>query len=82
MCGKPILVNKGTSTAYKVHKENCGLVVDAYNIEEIENAIIKLKENPGLCQRLGVNGREAYERRYSWEIMKHRLLSLYQEIVM
>jgi glycosyltransferase involved in cell wall biosynthesis len=80
MCGKPILVNKGTSTAYKVHKENCGLVVDANNIEEIENAIIKLKENPGLCQRLGVNGRKAYERRYSWEIMKQRLLSLYQEI--
>jgi glycosyltransferase involved in cell wall biosynthesis len=80
MCGKPILVNKGTSTASKVHKENCGLVVDANNIEEIEKAIIKLKENPELCQQLGVNGRKAYEQRYSWEIMKHRLISLYQEV--
>ena len=78
MCGTPILVNKGTSTANKVCEEVCGLVVDANNIEEITEAIIRLRDNPELCKELGANGQKAYEGRYSWEIMEKRLLALYQ----
>jgi glycosyltransferase involved in cell wall biosynthesis len=77
-CGKPILVNKETSAANKVYENNCGLVVDIDNIEEIKNAIIKLRDNPELCRELGANSRKAYEERYSWEIMERRLLALYQ----
>jgi glycosyltransferase involved in cell wall biosynthesis len=77
-CGKPILVSKGTSAANKVYENNCGLVVDTHNIEEIKNAIIMLRDNLELCRELGANGRKAYEERYSWEIMERRLLALYQ----
>jgi glycosyltransferase involved in cell wall biosynthesis len=80
-CGKPILVNKGTSTANKVLEENCGLVVDANNIKEIMGAIVMLRDNPELCKELGANGRRAYEGRYSWEIMEQRLITLYQELI-
>lgn len=80
MCGRSILVNKGTSTANKVYEENCGLVVDANNIEEIREAIIKMRDNPELCEELGANARKAYEQRYDWEIMERRLISLYQEL--
>ena len=80
MCGTPILVNKGTSTANKVREENCGLVVDANIIEEIKEAIIKLRDNLELCEELGANGRKAYEQRYSCEIMERHLLNLYQEL--
>ena len=80
MCGTPILVNKGTSTANIVREENCGLVVDANNIEEIKEAIIKLRDNPELCEELGANARRAYEQKYSWEIMEKRLLTLYQNL--
>ena len=81
MCGTSILANKGTSTTDKVRKENCGLVVDANNVEEIKEAIIELRDNPELCEGLGANGRRAYEKRYSWEIMERRLLALYQELI-
>lgn len=80
MLGKPFLANLGTETAAKVYEENCGLVVDANNIEEIKEAIIKLRDNPELCKELGVNGRKAYEERYSWAIMEQRLIRLYQEL--
>ena len=81
MCGTPILVNKETSTANKVREENCGLVIDANNVEEIREAIIKLRDNPELCEELGANARRAYEERYSWEIMEQRLLTLYRELM-
>lgn len=80
ICGKPILANKGSSTAIKVHNENCGLVVNANNIEEIKEAIIRLRDNPGLCKELGANARRAYEERYSWEVMEQRFLALYREL--
>ena len=80
ICGKPILANGGSSTATKVYEENCGLVVDANDIAEIRKAIVKLKENPQLCQELGATGRKAYEQRYSWQIMEQRLVTLYQEL--
>lgn len=33
-------------------------------------AIIKLRDNPKMCNDLGANGRIAYEERYSWAIME------------
>jgi glycosyltransferase involved in cell wall biosynthesis len=80
MCGKPILVGAGTAMANIVAKENCGLAVDCNSIDKIRNAIVKLKENPELCRQLGANGRKAYEQRYSWEIMRRRLVGLYDDI--
>ncbi len=81
MCGKPILVNKGTSTATKVLKEDCGLVVDAYNLPELREKIISMRDNPDLCKRLGKNGRKAFEERYSWDIMEGRILDVYRRLV-
>ena len=80
MCGKPIIANEGTSTAIKVSQENCGLVVDANNIVEIREAIVKLRDNPTLCQELGVNARKAYEQKYGWPIMEQQLMNLYDEL--
>jgi glycosyltransferase involved in cell wall biosynthesis len=77
MCRKPILVGDGTSMAEIVERENCGLVVDGNSIDKIRDAIVRLKENPVLCRRLGENGRKAYEQRFSWEIMQKKLVGLY-----
>lgn len=80
ICRRPILSNQGTSTATKTYQENCGLVVDANNTEEIRGAIVRLRDNPELCRELGANARRAYDQKYSWEIMEKRLLDLYQEL--
>jgi glycosyltransferase involved in cell wall biosynthesis len=81
MCGTPILVNKGTSTAEKVLNENCGLVINANNVEEIKNAIIKLRDDSELRTELGKNGRRAYVNKYNWEIMENKLLDIYYRFV-
>ena len=80
MCGKPILVNKGTSAAIKALQENCGIVVDAENTAEIRDAIIMLKGDPDLVKKLSLASRNAYERKYSWNIMEQKLLSVYTKL--
>ncbi|MGB9937098.1 MAG: glycosyltransferase [Methanobacterium sp.] len=78
--GTPIVVNKGTSTAIKVKNEQCGLIIDVNNKDEIKNAILKLKDNPDLKKELGINARKAYDTKYSWKIMENELKSLYNEL--
>lgn len=80
MCHKPIIVNDGTSMADIVRRENCGIVVPYGDVNELKNAILKLKNNPQLYGRLGVNGRNAYDTKYSWKIMEQRLLDVYKHI--
>ena len=81
MCGKPILVSNGTSMVDIVRKYNCGIVVNCRDVNEIQNAIIKLKNNSQLCKQLGESGRRAYEEEYNWEIMEERLLKLYANLI-
>jgi glycosyltransferase involved in cell wall biosynthesis len=80
MCGKPIIVSDGTSMVDIVKKEDCGLVVPYGDVQAIKEAIMKLQSDPGLRQKLGANGRKAYEGKYDWQIMEQRLLTLYQQI--
>ena len=58
-----------------LHKDSRDVMV-----EEIKKAIIKLRDDPELCQELGANARKAYEQKYSWKIMEQRLLSFYRKL--
>jgi glycosyltransferase involved in cell wall biosynthesis len=80
ICGKPVLVNLGTSTTQKVTEENCGIAVNPRDAEEIKRAIVKLRDFPPLCRELGANARRAYEQRYGWAIMSKRLIDLYDNL--
>jgi glycosyltransferase involved in cell wall biosynthesis len=77
MCGKPIIVSDGGAMANIVREENCGLVVPYGDIDALREVIVKLKNDVNLRQRLGNNGRKAYEQKYSWSAMEKRLLDAY-----
>lgn len=80
MCAKPIIVNEGTTASKIVAEEECGLTVPYGDAEAIREAILSLKNAPELRRILGENGRKAYQARYSWDIMKGRLINAYDEI--
>lgn len=82
MCGKPVLVSQGTAYSELVKEEECGLVVDSNNEHEIRKAILKIKNDNELYRQLGMNGRRAYEEKYSREIMENRLQELYWKTVL
>lgn len=81
MCKKPIIVNENTATAKIVWKENCGVIVDFNNLEEIKTHLLLLSTNTRLCNELGKNGRHAYDYKYSWSIMEKKLLTLYKKFI-
>jgi glycosyltransferase involved in cell wall biosynthesis len=80
MCGKPILVSDNSSMARIVRHNKCGLVIPYGDVGAIRDAIVKLMTNPGLQEELGINGRKAYEEKYSWTIMENRLVTAYKNL--
>ncbi|AEG18381.1 glycosyltransferase family 4 protein [Methanobacterium paludis] len=76
MCGKPIIMNSETSASKIVQNEDCGITVNYGDIKSIKDALIKL-QSPDLREKLGKNGRRAYETKYSWKIMEERLVKSY-----
>jgi len=80
MCSKPIIVNEGLAASRIVAQEGFGIFVPYGDVNAIREAVTRLKNDPELRQRLGQNGRRAYDNRYSWKIMESRLLEAYKDL--
>ncbi|MGB9940829.1 glycosyltransferase family 4 protein [Methanosarcina sp.] len=80
MCSTPIIVNEETSMAEIVKQDNCGLIVPYSNHNLLKKSILKLKDNPELCLKMGENGRKAFEREYNWQVMSRKLIESYNNI--
>jgi len=65
-----------------IEKENCGICINPYQIEEIKQSIIQLISNPELAQQMGQNGQRAVIEKYNWKTEEAKLLSLYEKIVL
>ena len=77
---KPIIVAKGTWTGQTVERLNCGLAVK-YGSDEVFQAIDKLLADKELYEKLGANGRMAFETEYNWPVMEKRLLKVYSKLL-
>lgn len=65
-CGKPIVASN--YSGHKILSEyNAGILVNAEDISEVSDAIIKLLKDDGLRRRMGENGRRIVIEKFSWE---------------
>jgi glycosyltransferase involved in cell wall biosynthesis len=78
MCGVPIITNLAHEI---INETECGIIVEYDNLEQIKEAIIKLKDNPELRKRLGANGRKAFLEKYNWNVMEQRLYKVYEDLL-
>ena len=81
MLGKPVIVARNTNMDRIVEEAHCGIVVEYGDVNGLEKALLALSVNPELRNELGRNGRLAYQQKFSWTIMKNRLISLYNIIL-
>lgn len=79
VCGRPIIVTKGTYAGQMTEELECGLTVD-YNEKAIRAAIIKLRDDQNLRKKLGKNALEAAQKRYNWQQEKKKLWKVYEDI--
>ncbi|MCK4996118.1 MAG: glycosyltransferase [Thermoplasmatales archaeon] len=77
--GRPIICTKGTRSGEITEQEKCGPVVE-YTKEALKESIIKLRDNPKLCEDLGKNALKAAINKYNWEIEEKKLIKLYEKM--
>ena len=82
MCvATPIVASDFGDSSLIVKETNCGVLVDATNVNEIKNAICQLLENPDMARQMGMNGKNAVKEYYNWNREKEKLYLAYQKVV-
>ena len=77
MCGIPLITNMEVNLVREI---DCGIIVD-YNTDEVRDAIIKLRDDSQLRDRLGRNGRKAFVEKYNWNSMEKKLYQIYDNLL-
>jgi glycosyltransferase involved in cell wall biosynthesis len=79
--GIPVIASNFKLWKSIIEKNNCGLCVDPYNINEISEAIKYLIRNDNISKKMGENGRKLIESEFNWEKESNNLLNIYNELV-
>jgi len=79
VCGRPLISSKGTYLGEFTEKEKCGVVIE-YSKDDFKRAIIELRDNPDLCERLGKTALELAISKYNWDKQEEKLVEIYEKI--
>lgn len=80
MCRTPIIVNCETSIAKMIQEIGCGFVIPYHDHEKLRKVITELKCDRSIGEKMGDNGRVAFETQYNWMVMERRLQKLYSKL--
>jgi glycosyltransferase involved in cell wall biosynthesis len=77
--GRPSITTHGLPMGDLVEEEECGVAVP-YSTEGFREAVVRLRDNPDLAERLGRNGLAAAKREYNWAAESRKLVRLYEDL--
>ncbi|HEY7078355.1 MAG TPA: glycosyltransferase [Nitrososphaeraceae archaeon] len=78
MLGLPMITNVATEL---VNEHKCGITVDYNNEKQIREIIVSLRDNVEFRKTLGRNGRQAFLKKYNWQVMEQELYKIYDPLV-
>lgn len=78
--GLPVIASDFPAWREIIEGNECGLCVDPRDPTAIAQAIDRLIDNPDLARRLGKNGRQAVQERYTWASERNKLFALYEKL--
>jgi glycosyltransferase involved in cell wall biosynthesis len=79
--GIPVIASKMGGLVEIVEDGVTGLLYEADNHEELSEKIKLLWENPDLCQKMGMAGREKAIHEYNQDVYYERLMAVYRQAI-
>jgi glycosyltransferase involved in cell wall biosynthesis len=76
--GKPLVVSNCPPQQRVVENENCGLVHNAGDAEDLASCILEIYQNAELAGQMGKNALNAVTERWNWQKTAGPLLALYR----
>lgn len=78
--GIPIIAPNFAEVSALIREENCGIIVDPTNPEEVAAAVADLLDNPKEARAMGFRGRQAYLRKYNWSVEEQKFLDFINQV--
>lgn len=78
--GLPVVYSSFPEWKEEMDRLGVGISVDPFNIEEVSKAVEYLFENREVAQEMGLRGRKAVEKFFSWDTESVKLCKLYATI--
>ena len=79
--GLPVIASREVLFCKQVtEEENCGLVVDPLNIDEVAQAIRTITSDSELAKQMSANAKQASADKYNWLSQEKTLLEFYQSL--
>ncbi|MFN3916367.1 MAG: glycosyltransferase family 4 protein [Flavobacteriales bacterium] len=79
--GLPVIASHFPLWQNILESNNCGICVNPESPEEIANAIQFLLDNPKQAKQMGINGRNAVQDKYNWNIEEAKLIKMYKSLL-
>ena len=80
-CGLPIVTTDVPGCREIVQDGENGLLVPARNVTALAEALKRLIENPELCHKMGMRGREIVVKEFAVEKVVAKTMALYEELL-
>lgn len=77
--GKPVISSNCTSLEKLILTENCGLIFNDRDSNDLAEKVFTLYKNSELRMQLGFNGSEAVKNKYNWVATASEFLKIYQQ---
>jgi glycosyltransferase involved in cell wall biosynthesis len=77
--GLPVVISRDYPQAHIVGENDCGILVDGNDPEEIAAAIVYLAEHPAEARGMGQRGQEAIKKKYNWQREEPKFLGIYRK---
>ncbi len=81
MAGLPVICTDFVLWKEFVERYKCGICIDPKNINQIENAVRYLIDNPEIAKQMGENGRKAIKKEFNWGVEEKKLYELYRRVM-
>ena len=78
--GLPVIASDFPLWKQIVEENNCGICVKPDDPKTLGKAIKRLLGNRKIAQQMGINGRNAVLKKYTWRQGEKNLLKLYMEL--
>lgn len=79
--GLPIICSNFPIWKEFIEKYNCGISVDPYDEQEINQAITYLQDHPTQAIQMGENGKQAVIEQLNWDVEEKKLISWYDKLL-
>ena len=76
----PVIASDFPGLREIINKNNCGILVNPTDDQEIATAIIYLLNHSTKARKLGENAKKAIENKYNWKLEEKKLMDIYKRL--